>query len=156
MPPRLIIIDHLGLIGGDRTLDTYDRVSTQAREVKELAKRLNCAVLLAIQVNREAGGDGSKELGLGSARDSGVVEEAMDYLIGIRRLDRSQTLSVADRARYRNVIFAKVIKNRHGDPHAEEIAYRFNAVGLQLIEDPTLHIDADDIGRIAQMRSGRR
>src|SRR4029077_465197 len=90
-PIRLVTIDHLGLVGGDRTMSTYDRVSTQARELKELAKRFNVTVALAVQVNREQGGDGSKELGLGAARDSGVVEEALDYLVAMRRLDRSQT-----------------------------------------------------------------
>lgn len=147
---NLVTIDHLGLIGGDRALSTYDRVSVQAREVKELAKRMDCAVMLAVQVNRDAGGDGSKELGLGSARDSGVVEEAMDYLIGIRRLDRSLTLSTLERERYRDVIFAKVIKNRHGDPGINEIAYRMYPIGLALQEDTEIRIDADDIGRIAQ------
>lgn len=151
----LVTIDHLGLIGGDRKLTTYDRVSVQAREIKELAKRLECAVLLAIQVNREAGGDGSRELSLGSARDSGVVEEAMDYLIGLRRLDRSVTLPPADRERYRDVLFAKVIKNRHGDISHGEVAYRLYPVGLRLEEDPRLRADATDIARIAQIGSRR-
>ncbi len=156
IPIRLITIDHLGLVGGDRGLSTYDRVSTQAREVKELAKRMESAVLLAIQVNREAGGDGSRELGLGSARDSGVVEEAMDYLIGIRRLDRSLTLSQYDRDKYKDVIFAKVIKNRHGDPPINEVAYRFDPVGLKLDEDRNLRADENDMSKIAAARPGRR
>jgi replicative DNA helicase len=156
VPVRLVTIDHLGLIGGDRALSTYDRVSVQARETKELAKRLETAVLLAIQVNRESGGDGSRELGLGSARDSGVVEEAMDYLIGIRRLDRSVTLLPLERERYRDVIFVKVIKNRHGDPRPEEIAYRFSPVGLRLQEDAGLRPEVDDITRMAQVRGARR
>jgi replicative DNA helicase len=56
---RAVTIDHLGLIGGDRKLSTYDRVSVQTREIKEIAKAFNVAVILAVQVNREAGGDGS-------------------------------------------------------------------------------------------------
>lgn len=156
IPVRLVTIDHLGLIGGDRVLSTYDRVSTQAREIKELAKRANCGVLLAVQVNREAGGDGSRELGLGSARDSGVVEEAMDYLIGIRRLDRSITLSQFEREKYKDVIFAKVIKNRHGSPDQKEIAYRFLIRGLELREDPTLQPEESDMARLAAPRGGRR
>lgn len=151
----LVTIDHLGLIGGDRKLTTYDRVSVQAREIKELAKRFQCAVMLAVQVNREAGGDGSRELGLGSARDSGVVEEAMDYLVGLRRLDRSLTLAPCDRDKYQNVIFAKVIKNRHGETDTRETAYRFYPVGLRLEEDRRLQAEQNDVARIAQM-GGRR
>lgn len=159
VPIGLVIIDHLGLIGGDRKLQTYDRVSIQAREIKELAKRLNCAVILAVQVNREAGGDGSRELGLGSARDSGVVEEAMDYLVGIRRIGRSLTLTPAEREKFKDIIFTKVIKNRHGDPGAAETAYQFFPVGLRLEEKPQLTVAGDDIAdRIAAQasRGGRR
>lgn len=151
----LVTIDHLGLIGGDRALTTYDRVSVQAREIKELAKTLSCAVLVAIQVNRDSGGDGSRELGLGSARDSGVVEEAMDYLIALRRLDRSLTLSPADRERYRDVLFAKVVKNRHGDANGREVAYRLFPVGLRLEEDKYLQPSENDFAKVAEGR-GRR
>jgi replicative DNA helicase len=155
-PLRMVTVDHLGLIGGDRKMSTYDRVSTQARELKELAKRFNVTVLLAVQVNRDAGGDGSKELGLGSARDSGVVEEAVDYLVAMRRLDRSQTLSAFEREKYRDVLFAKVVKNRHGSPDTE-IAIRLDARTLQLSEDPSLVIEENDLGRIAATAGkGRR
>lgn len=155
VPLRMVTVDHLGLIGGDRKMNTYDRVSTQARELKELAKRFNVTVMLAIQVNREAGGDGSKELGLGAARDSGVVEEAVDYLVALRRLDRSQTLSTFEREKYRDVLFAKVVKNRHGSPDTE-IAIRFDARTMTLAEDPTLVPDENDLGKIAQMTGRRR
>lgn len=139
-----ITIDHLGLVGGDRKLTTYDRLSVQAREIKELAKRLSCSVLLAVQPNRESGGDGSKELGLGSARDSGVVEEAMDYLVGMRRLDRSLSLSPSERARFTGVLFARVIKNRHGEPMTNEVAYHM-VHGHTPQEDPHLAADSEDI-----------
>ena len=156
VPLRLVTIDHLGLVGGDRKMSTYDRVSTQAREIKELAKRFNCSVLLAVQVNREQGGDGSKELSLGAARDSGVVEEAMDYLVAMRRLDRSQTLAPYERDKYRDVLFCKVIKNRHGAPDTE-VAVRIQTPSLRLEEDPTLKPDESDISKIASMSlRGRR
>ncbi len=155
-PLQVVTVDHLGLVGGDRKMNTYDRVSTQARELKEFAKRFNVTVLLAVQVNREAGGDGSKELGLGSARDSGVVEEAMDYLLGVRRLDRSQTLTSVERQKYRDVLFAKVIKNRHGSPD-REIAIRVDRRTLELAEDSSVVLEENELARIAATASrGRR
>jgi replicative DNA helicase len=144
---RVVCVDHLELIGGDRTMSTYDRVSTQARELKELAKREDLAVLLLIQVNRESGGDGSRELHLGSARDSGVVEEAMDYMVAMRRLDRSTTLGRAERERYRDVLFAKALKHRHGGASGEEFAYRLDGQTLRLTEDAQLKPDACDLHR---------
>lgn len=156
VPIRLITVDHLGLIGGDRKMSTYDRVSTQARELKELAKRFDASVVLAVQVNRESGGDGSKELHLGSARDSGVVEEAMDYLVSMRRPERSQTLSAFERERYRDTLFLKVIKNRHGAPDTE-IGVRIDGMTLRLTEDAELKIDDGDLSKIASMQlRGRR
>lgn len=153
-PIRMVTIDHLGLIGGDRKMNTYDRVSTQSRELKELAKRTNTTVLLAVQVNRDAGGDGSRELGLGAARDSGVVEEAMDYLIALRRLDQSTTLSPMERERYLNCLFAKVVKNRHG-MNGREVGIRIDPRTLTLTEDPTLQAEQSDLARIAQIGSRR-
>lgn len=150
-PIRLVTIDHLGLIGGDRRLSTYDRVSVQAREIKELAKRTNTTVVLAVQVNRDAGGDGSKELSLGAARDSGVVEEAMDYLIALRRLDQSTTLSPMERQRYTDTMFAKVVKNRHGMT-GKELGIRFDQRTLKITEDHTLVAEQNDLARIAQAR----
>jgi replicative DNA helicase len=148
----LVVIDHLGLIGGDRKQTTYDRVSTQAREIKELAKRHHCAVLLAVQVNRDQGGDGSRELGLGAARDSGVVEEAMDYLLTVRRLDRNRDLSPFERRRYEDVLFTRLVKNRHGEL-GDEIGLRLNPRTLAIQEDRNARADENDLARIA---GGRR
>lgn len=153
IPIRLVMIDHLGLIGGDRHLSTYDRVSTQAREVKELAKRHQVAVLIAVQVNRETGGDGSKELGLGAARDSGVVEEAVDYLVAMRRLDRAQHLAPSDREKYRDVMFLSVVKNRHG-ALGEEFAVKMSDHDLAITEAPDLRITEQDL-RSLRIGGGR-
>lgn len=151
-PPAVVIIDHLGLIGGDRTLSTYDRVSTQAREIKELAKRHHVAVLLAIQVNRDIGGDGSRELSLGAARDSGVVEEAMDYLVGCRRLEFCSVLSQDDRAKYAGAIFMKVLKNRHGEL-GREFAVRVDPNTLEITED--VHLEARHQGDVSSVTRRR-
>jgi replicative DNA helicase len=157
MAVRAVCVDHLGLIGGDRNMTTYDRVSTQARELKELAKRLEVAVILLIQVNRDTGGDGSRELHLGSARDSGVVEEACDYMVAMRRLDRSTTLAPGERERYKDVIFARVVKHRHGIPMLEEVAYRIDGRSLALVEDSAMRAEVNDLARIAAMAGkGRR
>lgn len=155
-PVRVVCVDHLGLIGGDRTMSTYDRVSTHARELKEMAKREDCAVILLIQVNRESGGDGSRELHLGSARDSGVVEEALDYLVAMRRLDRSTTLSPADRERYRDVLFAKTLKHRHGGVSGDEVAYRLHGETLRLSEDLHMRVETNDLAAIAARAGGGR
>lgn len=149
-----VSIDHLGLIGGDSRSTTYDRVSQQARELKEFAKRCDVVVVLLFQANRDSGGDGSKELHLGSARDSGVIEEACDYIIGMRRLDRSTTLSEYDRTRYQDVIFTKLLKHRHGTPNLGETAYRINGLSLRLEEDLSLKIEENDFDKLKSAIAG--
>ncbi|MEP7307328.1 MAG: DnaB-like helicase C-terminal domain-containing protein [Acidobacteriota bacterium] len=129
----LLVIDHFGLLGGDRGASVYERVSTQAREIKELAKRHNIPVMVAIQVSRDAGGDGSKELGLGAARDSGVIEEAMDYLVALRQPSRQPGLSPQQADEARDKILLKLVKNRHG-ALGQEMALRLDPLSLRMWE----------------------
>ncbi len=149
-----VSIDHLGLIGGDGRSTTYDRVSQQAREIKEFAKRCDVVVILLIQANRDAGGDGSRELHLGSARDSGVIEEACDYIVALRRLDRSTTLAESQRMTYQDVLFAKLLKHRHGTPGIGEIAYRIHGESLRLQEEPELKIEEDHFEKLKSAIAG--
>jgi replicative DNA helicase len=136
-----VVIDYLGLVGGDRGSSTYDRTSNTARDLKDVAKRLGVAILPLIQVSRQGGDDGAQELGIGAGRDSGVVEEAVDYLVALRRLDRSMKLGESDRERFRDVLFARLVKNRHGMVSPREVAIRVNPASLALAEDPSLVID---------------
>lgn len=155
-PVRVVTIDHTGLIGGDERLSTYDRVSRQLRAIKDLAKDHKVAVILAVQVNRDKGGDGSQQLDLGSARDSGVVEEALDYLIGWRRFDRSKTLAEDVRGRYRDVLFGLVVKSRHMSPPDQEFPFRFDHT-LNLEPAPGFGVpEAIVEGRVADFGSRRR
>lgn len=100
----MFAIDYLGMIGGGGSVGRYERVSQNAIDVKGLAKTHDAAALLLIQVNRDKGGDGTKPLTLGSARDSGVIEEAVDYMAGLWR----KTLDGAD-------LGMALLKNRHGE-----------------------------------------
>lgn len=125
-PIRAVTIDHLGLVAGHDRHEEYTRVSRIARELKDFAKRHGVVVMLAIQVNRDAGGDGSKRLHLGSARDSGVVEEAVDYLLAFRRFDRTETQPEHVRSLYKNVLFLSAPKVRHEDPSQDEVAVQYD------------------------------
>lgn len=125
-PIRAVTIDHLGLVAGHERHDEYTRTSRVARELKDFAKRFGVVVMVAIQVNRDAGGDGSKRLHLGSARDSGVVEEAVDYLLAFRRFDRTETQPEHVRALYKNVLFLSAPKVRHEDPTQDEYAVSYD------------------------------
>lgn len=153
--PQLVLIDHMGLVGGQRGQSTYDRVSAIARQSKELAKRFQAAVILAIQVSRETGGDGSKELTLGSARDSGVVEEVMDYLVALRRPDRAAGLSAVQRFDAQNLMMLSLLKNRHGEIGVD-VAVEMDVNSLRLEERQYSPPDRslEEVGAVAPTRRG--
>lgn len=137
-PLGLILIDHLGLVGGHRKLSIYERISHHAQEIKEMAKALDVPVVLALQVSRQEGGDGSQQLSLAAARDAGVIEETVDYLIGMRRPERSRTISDSDRLEWKDVVMIQVIKNRHGNVG--------NEVAIRIDETLTWHeMDTDEL-----------
>ena len=133
----LVLIDHLGLIGGHNNLRPYERVSLNSQQIKDLAKRCNVSVVLAMQVSREAGGDGSIPLTLSSTRDSGVTEEVVDYLVGLHRPERSGTISIDQKMKYEDIVMARVLKNRHGAV-GEEVAVHIDSNTLEWTERPNL------------------
>lgn len=149
----LVLIDYLGLIGGSPSLSTYDRISQIATGLKGLAKRCETAVVVLIQANRAGGQDGSERLSLTAARDAGVVEEALDVLVGMRRVDHSPKLTEDVRQRYQDVIWAEVLKHRHGPTSARETAIRVDPISLALREDPDLTLD-EQTARMVRRATG--
>ena len=144
VPVSVVTIDHLGLIGGYRGKSRYERVSAIAEDLQAMTRRLGVVALIATQVSREAGGDGSRKLHLGSSRDSGVYEEVCDYQVGLRRLDRCLALTQTERYRYRDTVFAHLLKNRHGELGGE-VALHLDPKTLTMTQDNTTTImDADD------------
>jgi replicative DNA helicase len=133
----LVLIDHLGLVGGYRNLRPYERVSANSQQIKDLAKRCDVSIVLAMQVSREAGGDGSIPLTLSSTRDSGVTEEVVDYLVGLHRPERNANLSMDQQIKYEDIVMARVLKNRHGAV-GEEVAVHINPETLEWTERPNL------------------
>ncbi len=120
-PVNLLAIDYAGLLDGtplDRTL--YGQRSAVAREIKNLAKRRHLAICQVVQVSRGAGDAADTPLTIHSGRDTGAIEEATDFLLGLYRPD----LHTDDRR-----IAVQVLKNRKGRAGVEYV-YEFNHVSL--------------------------
>lgn len=119
-PLRCVYIDYLGLLGS-KGKDAYERTSAVGKGLKELAKEEHVAVVVAMQLSR-AGGDGTQPVSLEMMRDSGVIEESMDFILGMWKPDfRSQTLAV------------RVLKNRKGVT-GRQVQLTFRVPSMQVME----------------------
>lgn len=111
--PTILVVDYMGLLGwtGHPSARTYERASENARNLKEVALEEGVVILAAAQLSRAAG-DGSTRPTLDALRDSGVIEEAADRILGLWRdtpIEDEQTTSKRPQA-----LRLAVLKNRHG------------------------------------------
>lgn len=135
--PRLVIIDHAGLLRiGSRSKSAYERVSEAAVEIKNFAKEHEVTVLLLCQAHRSEDPEkreGAAPLGLGDARDSGQIEENADFMLTMWRPELSKKMKDIDRFHVQNQIHLSMVKNRRGpEPN---FYLRFDKPTLQ-ITDP--------------------
>ena len=129
-PLRLVVVDYLGLIGQTRPASTYDHTSRVARELKNFAKRHRVALVVACQVDRE-GDSGGKDITLRMARDSGVIEEAADYLLGLWRPELAECIRREERLAVQGQLKVRVLKNRSG-PTPKTITLQFDPDSLRI------------------------
>jgi replicative DNA helicase len=80
-----IIIDYLQLIRGDKRLPREQQISETTRELKALAKELDCAVVCLSQLNRECEKRPDKRPQIADLRESGAIEQDADGIIFLYR-----------------------------------------------------------------------
>lgn len=85
LPPQHVLLDYLGLFAPERaTKEDTNAYGQIAKQAKIMAKSMGVSVVLLAQANRGAG-DGSQPVTLTDARQSGEIEEAADFLVGMWR-----------------------------------------------------------------------
>lgn len=134
VPVRLVLIDYLGLLGAHGK-DAYERASTVGKALKDVAKRTHVAMVVAMQLSR-AGGDGSTSVTLDMLRDSGVIEESMDFVVGCWRPGRNDGLDAAEQLALQDVMRCRLLKNRKG-PDGREVDLVFRERSRRLVEQST-------------------
>ena len=103
----VILIDYLGLIN-EKGADIYQQISKIARGMKDLAKELNVPIVFLSQVNRNF--SEYDELTLGAARDSGAIDEASDFILGLWKDENTPYR----KEHPENILNLGIIKNRKG------------------------------------------
>lgn len=112
VPLRLVLVDYLGLLGAAGQT-AYDRASRLGVGLKEVAKLAGVAIVVATQLSREAG-DGSEPVSLTMLRDSGVIEESTDFVLGCWQPGRRRDLSPPEALDLKDVMRVALLKNRKG------------------------------------------
>ncbi len=113
VPLRLVLIDYLGLLDAVG-VGPYERASALGKGLKRVAKAEQVAIVVAMQLSRAAG-DGSETVTIQMLRDSGVLEESLDFLVGCWRPGKAPDLPPPDAIALRNVMRAALLKNRKGE-----------------------------------------
>jgi KaiC/GvpD/RAD55 family RecA-like ATPase len=84
--PDLVVVDHLRLVA-DRSDSEVQRLGAITKQLKDMAKAFNCAVLCLAQLNRGVEIREDKRPQLSDLRDSGQVEENADLVLMMYRDD---------------------------------------------------------------------
>jgi len=132
----LIVVDHLQIMGaGDKTrYERHDlRIGAYTGQLKDMAKRLGCVVLLLSQLNRQSAQrtDDQRLPRLSDLRGSGSIEQDADCVIGLYRkfLD---TRNDADKNRAQIAI----LKNRSGPLGDGELHFSPELAMFSELDDP--------------------
>lgn len=118
--PSMVMLDYIGLVGGKGN-SRYERMSYIAEQLKIIAKATNTIIISACQIHRKSD-DGTGEIYLHDAKDSGSIENSSGMVLGVWR--------DGDSGEYLKV---KICKNTKGKPGAV-LTVNFNGENLKIYE----------------------
>ena len=104
---KLLIVDHIGRVGGGRRDSRVLEVGDVARGLKSLAKDLQCTVVSLCQMNRRIEGSEDKQPRLDDLRESGELEQESDSVLFLWTEDRDKSKAFLP-------MTMSLAKNRHG------------------------------------------
>lgn len=81
----MVVIDYLQLMTNSKAKNRFEEVSSVSREIKALAKTLNCPVMALSQLNRGVEKQGNKRPSMADLRESGQIEQDADIITFIYR-----------------------------------------------------------------------
>lgn len=133
--PDLVAIDYLGYWARSYKGEPYERTSKAVMALKAIAKDQRIAILAPHQVSRMA--KFGEEMESDVSRDSGVVEETADFMLGLWSEDTRKGLQESEKT---GRVYTKILKSRHGGSGAK-ISMQFAPQSLVMIpttDDPIL------------------
>lgn len=137
--PTLVAVDYLGYWARAYGGEPYERTSKAIMSLKAIAKDLRIAILTPHQVSR--GSKFGEELEADASRDSGVVEETADFMLGLWAEDNRAGIKEDEKT---GRITLKIMKSRHGGA-GTKVSLQFAPLSLAMIpigDDPILEARA--------------
>ncbi len=122
----LIVIDYLQLMSqqGFRAGDRVNEISAITRQIKILAKELDCAVILLSQLSRDIEKRPNHKPQLSDLRESGSIEQDADIVIFLKRDDYyAEDDEEVDLSRQGNTCEVHVAKHRSGSTGIVSLAW---------------------------------
>lgn len=138
-PVRLVCIDYLGRMRGAHGRSAYEVTSELAQQLKHLAKSQDVAVIYLHQTSR-AGTDGSTPVTLDMSRDSGVTEEAADFVLGMWRPEMAESYGSET-----EVVQVAILKARRGSQGHVRLIFK----------KPTLRMAEAGVAPVPAQKRGR-
>ena len=129
--PRMIVIDYLQIIpmAEKRNGTRNDVISTATRELKMLAKEMNCPVICLSQLSRDSAKRPDKRPQLSDLRESGAIEQDADMVILLHR-----EAYYDDKSSKKNIMEVIVAKARNGKTGTVEVGYQPEYMRIANIE----------------------
>lgn len=94
--PSVIVVDYLSLLDSPKSvISRYEHMADCVRELKRLARELNCAVLCVAQLRRSLERTRDNRPRLYDLRDSGTIEEDADVVMLLHREEYFMTYEEA-------------------------------------------------------------
>jgi hypothetical protein len=107
-----VIVDYLQYYARGFRGTGHERANDAVMEAKAVAKEEHTVIVVPSQVNR--GSERGKPLSIDDARDSGVIEETGDYVLGLFRPDLLQPSEGAVAPPPSGNFKVEILKSRHG------------------------------------------
>ena len=122
----LVVIDHLQIVKRLSGHSVHEEIGLISSKFKNLAKQLNCPVIVACQLNRQCEMRENKRPILSDLKESGSIEENADVVLGIYREERYTNLRVGEAD-------LLILKNRNGQ--VGEVVVNFYAAQTRFHDD---------------------
>lgn len=150
----LIVIDYLGLIEPDNSLDSrQEQVAKIARRLKGLARELNVPVLCLSQLNRMTEMTKDNRPRLSHLRESGAIEQDADVVMFVHREEYYHTKEDAEAKNLRGLAEIIVAKQRNGPVGDVKLAWISKYTlfcNLSMEEEPGSYEEFDDFSEYAE------